>query len=90
MEYDEKRVIGDGVRLSLWYKVRSGTHSTVSFIRMKGGIMVNKPTAEEIKRMRRKYEQWVERDRRISRLAFESRLKKVGDTRDERARTTVA
>ena len=52
--------------------------------------MVNKPTAEEIKRMRRKYEQWVERDRRISRLAFESRLKKVGDTRDERARTTVA
>lgn len=52
--------------------------------------MVNKPTAEEIKRTRRKYEQWVERDRRISRLALESRLKRVGDPRDERAKTTVA
>ena len=52
--------------------------------------MANKPTDEEIKRMRRKYEQWVERDRRISRLAFESRLKRVGDVRDERSRTTVA
>ena len=52
--------------------------------------MADKPTAEEIKRMRRKYGRWVERDRRISRLAFESRLKRVGDTRSERAGTTAA
>ena len=52
--------------------------------------MADKPTAEEIKRMRRKYGRWVERDRRISRLAFESRLKRVGDTRGERVGTTAA
>lgn len=61
-----------------------------SFARTKGGAMADKPTAEEIKRMRRKYGRWVERDRRISRLAFESRLKRVGDTRGERAVTTAA
>ncbi|MCB4877075.1 hypothetical protein [Bifidobacterium pseudocatenulatum] len=52
--------------------------------------MANKPTVEEIKRMRQKYEQWAERDKRISHLAFKSRLNRVGDVRGKRARTTVA
>lgn len=61
-----------------------------SFVRTKGGTMADKPTAREIGRMRRKYGRWVGRDRRISRLAFESRLKRAGDACGERTGTTAA
>lgn len=52
--------------------------------------MADKPTAQEIGRMRWKHGRWVGRDRRISRLAFEFRLKRVGDACGERAGTMAA
>lgn len=39
--------------------------------------MADRPTAGEIEGMRRRYGRWIERDRRISRLAFESRLERT-------------
>lgn len=52
--------------------------------------MARKPTAEEIRQMRRAYDLWTERDRRISRIAFETHLKRSEDFRSERTRITMA
>ena len=39
---------------------------------------MDKPTKTELARMRAKYAAWLERDRRLSRLAYERRRRRLG------------
>ena len=71
-------------------KIPTGTHGGDATCEVEGGVMARKPTAEEIKKMRRAYGLWAERDKRISKIAFDAHLKRSEDFRSERTRITMA